>query len=139
MICSSGTKTHPELTTTQSPWGQRGTQEQGEMLCHQFKPCSFHQQIPAQFLTAESMGIHHTTSYTTSGKKKTNSAQRLLDSLLHNETGSRICFKRQLRLAGSTALQDEPCSYGKIPSLVLPHNKEASKNCNSSTLPLQGC
>lgn len=48
----------------------------GEMLCHQFKSCSFHHKIPSSALTAHSLEVHHTTSYTTSGNTKKKSKSK---------------------------------------------------------------
>lgn len=50
---------------------------------------------------AHSLGVHCTASYATPGKKKNLHRGCQTNCLLHNETGSRICFKRQLGLAGS--------------------------------------
>lgn len=110
-----GAETRSELRTTRSPPGAaRHTGSEGKCYAINLNPAPFTaRSLPVRNSTQPGSSSHNILRNFRGGKK--NSNQNLhkgcqTNSLLHNETGSRICFERQLGLAGSTGSQDEPCS-----------------------------
>lgn len=109
-----GAKTCSELRTTRSPPGAaRHAGSEGKCYAINLNPAPFTaRSLPARNSTRPGSSPHNILrNFGKGGKKQPNLHKGCqTNSLLHNETGSSICFERQLGLAGSTGLQDEPCS-----------------------------